>query len=114
MEKRGLTGRAYFVKYPSRIENLLRPHLLTDQKPYVVVRTVTLAHIDYKNFITDMTAERRFLEVCAPLCRARPDGALACVLVKQRSRKGGVLAVPDALGFVVWAAYLANAERAFE
>ncbi len=107
-----MTGRAYFRKYPSRIENLQRLHLLTDRIPYTIVKVVVLLRIDYENFITDMTVERDFLEKSAPLCSARQDGVLPCVLVRQRNRKDGVLVLPDHEGFVIWAAYLADVEGA--
>jgi hypothetical protein len=100
-----LTGRAYFVKYPSRIEDLFRLHLLTDRKRYVVVKIVMLPRIDYENFVTDMTVERSFLAESAPFCRAWSDGARPCVLVRRHGRKGGVLVSPDPVGFVIWAAF---------
>ncbi len=100
-----MTGRAYFVKYPSRIEDLFRLHLLTDRKRYAVVKIVTLPHIDYENFVTDMTVERGFLAESAPFCQARDDGARPCVLVRRRGRKDGVLVSPDSVGFVIWAAF---------
>jgi len=109
-----LTRRTYFVKYPSRIEHLLRLHLLTDEKPFVLVGRVVLPQIDYENFITDMTVERLFLEKWAPLCRTQKGGALPCVLVRQRGRRDGVLVVPDREGFVIWAAFVKNAEGASE
>jgi hypothetical protein len=114
MARRGLTGRAFFVKYPSRIESLCRPHLLTDERSYIVVQGVTLPRIDYENFITDMTVERLFLMKEVSRCRARRDGALPCVLVRRRGRTDGVLAVPDWEGFVIWAAYLKDTEGASE
>jgi hypothetical protein len=114
VERRGLTKRAYFVKYPSRIEHLLKLHLLTDERPFFIVGRVLLPRIDYENFITDMTVERQFLEKWAPLCRGQSGGALPCVLVRQRGRRGGVLVAPDREGFVIWAAYVRDAEGASE
>lgn len=107
-----MTGHAYFVKYPSRIEDLRRLHFLTDRVPYVAVKVVTLPKIEYENFITDMTVERGFLEKNAPLCRPRRDGPFRGILVRQRGRPDGVLVLPDRGGFVLWAAYLSNVERA--
>lgn len=109
-----MTKRAYFVKYPSRIEHLHRLHLLTDERPFFIVGRVLLPRIDYENFITDMTVERQFLEKWAPLCRAQKGCALPCVLVRQRGRRDGVLVVPDRAGFVIWAAYMKDAEGASE
>ncbi len=109
-----MTKRAYFVKYPSRIEHLLRLHPLTDERPFCIVGRVLLPRIDYENFITDMTVERQFLEKWAPLCRAQSGGVRPCVLVRQRGRRDGVLVVPDREGFVIWAAYVRDAEGASE
>lgn len=53
-----MKDQAFFAKYPVRIDDLLRPHALTGQKPYTVVAFVTLERIDYENFITDFTVER--------------------------------------------------------
>jgi hypothetical protein len=108
-----LTKRAFFVKYPSRIEHLRRLHLLTEERPFSIVGRVLLPRIDYENFITDMTVERQFLEKWAR-CRARRDGARPCGLVRQRGRRDGVLVVPDREGFVIWAAYVRDAEGASE
>lgn len=112
MERCGLTGRAYFVRFPSRIEDLWRLHLLTDRVAYIAVKTVTLPRIDYENFITDMTVERAFLEKYAPLCRPRPDGPFRGILARQRGRTDGVLVLPNPEGFVLWAAYIPDAEGA--
>ena len=104
-----MKDQAFFAKYPVRIDDLLRPHALTGQKPYTVVAFVTLERIDYENFITDFTVERWFLKKTVPFCRAQNDNSLACVFVRQHGHRGGVLVVPDELGMVVWAAYLPNA-----
>lgn len=97
---------AYFVKYPSRIEDLWQPHLCEDQNPYEIATTVTLKAIDYGNFITDLRVERQFLEDNANLCSIDGDGIRHCILVRQRGDKDGVLIIPDAGGYVIWAAYL--------
>ena len=112
MERRGLTGRAYFVQFPSRIDDLHRLHLLTDRVAYEVVKVVTLPRIDYENFITDMTVERDYLEKSAHLCRPRADGPFRGILVRQRGRTDGVVVLPDPAGFVLWAAYLSDVEGA--
>ena len=107
-----MTGRAYFVQLPSRVDDLHRLHLLTDRVPYVVVTVVTLSRIDYENFITDMTVERDYLEKRAHLCRPRPHGPFRGILVRQRGRTDGVVVLPDPAGFVLWAAYLSDVEGA--
>ena len=55
-------GKAYFVSGPCRVEDLTVPHLVEKEQPYEVVKTVRLAKIDYENFITDMVADRQFIE----------------------------------------------------
>ena len=50
------TGKAFFVPDPSRIDDLSVPHLITDERPYEIAKTITLGAIDYGNFITDMLA----------------------------------------------------------
>lgn len=105
-----MMGRAYFVQHPSRVEDLRRPHLLTDRASYTVVKIVTLPRIDYENFITDMTVEREFLEKSARLCRPRRNGPFRGILVRQRGQSDGVVVLPDPAGFVLWAAYIPDAE----
>lgn len=101
-----MKGTAYFVKYPSRKEDLLRPHLLEDRRAYEIVKTINLRAIDYKNFITDLRIEREYLEDNASLCSEDSAGVCHCILVKQQEGSDGVLVVPDACGYVIWAAYL--------
>jgi hypothetical protein len=103
-----LARRAHFTKYPSRIEDLKKPYLLEDQTDYTIVKVISLNWIDYGNFVTDMTVERSFLEKNAPLCRARNDHSLPCVLVRQLGRDDGILVVPDELGYVILASYVKN------
>lgn len=61
---------AYFVKHPRTIYDLQKPHLLNQERPYQIVSRVTLAAIDYENFITDMVADRQYIEDASPLCAA--------------------------------------------
>ena len=56
------TGFAYFVESPRIIEDLLAPHPIEQEIQYEIVKTVKLAKIDYENFITDMIADRQFIE----------------------------------------------------
>ena len=96
-------NRADFVYSPRTAEELLRPHDLNSEKPYQIVHTVSLSDMSYENFITDMLADRQFLEDYADLCR---EGEVCrCILVKQRGQSGGVLVVPDGC-YVKYAALL--------
>ena len=84
---------AYFVYSPRTISDLIQPHDLIDEKPYRFVHTVSLSAMSYENFITDMLADRQFLEDYADLCG---EGEIwRCVLVKQLGKAEGVLVVPD-------------------
>ena len=49
-----ISGKAYFVSDPRRIEDLTVLHLVEKEHPFEVVKIVKLAKIDYENFITDM------------------------------------------------------------
>ena len=100
MEK---TGFAYFVESPRIIEDLLAPHPIEQETQYEIVKTVKLAKTDYENFITDMIADRQFIEENAALCAQ--GGAWRCLLVQQRGRTDGVLVVPVDGCYVGWAAY---------
>ena len=86
-------NRADFVYSPRTAEELLRPHDLNSEKPYQIVHTVSLSAMSYENFITDMLADRQFLEEYTALCSA--GEVWSCILVKQRGQSGGVLVVPD-------------------
>ena len=57
-----MRGSAYFVKKPSRLCDLLKPHRVEDEVSYEVVRTILLPQIDYENFATDLTVDREFIE----------------------------------------------------
>lgn len=80
--------KAYFVRYPSRIEDLKTPHLINRELPYEVVKEVILA----------------------ALCSE--GNPMKCLFIHQRGKKDGVLAVPDPKHtcFVRWAAYVAATE----
>ena len=103
--------RAYFVSYPRRIDDLRKPHLTDQEQQYEVAKTVTLPAIDFENFITDMAADRQFIEDNAALCSK--DEPMKCLLVKQRGKNGGVLVIPDMpdyKAYVKLAAYITETE----
>lgn len=84
---------AYFVENPRRIEELVCPHPLEQEREYEIVKTIRLAKIDYENFVTDMLADRQFLEDKAALCCK--DDVIRCLRVTCRGSKESVLVVPD-------------------
>lgn len=97
---------AFFVEYPYRIEDLMRPHLSEWRKPYKVELVIDLRKIDYENFITDLCVDRWFIEKHTHLCRIDDNGLWHCILVKQKGKNGGVLVMSAGKVFPRWAAYL--------
>lgn len=95
---------AYFVTRPRIIEDLYAIHLTESEEPFEIVKEVTLSVTDYKNFVTDMLADRAFLDGfdVEGICPKQ------CVLVKQRGKDAGaVLVVPTKEGHVSAASYIA-------
>ena len=95
---------AYFIKYPRVIDDLKKPHLINQERPYEIVEQLVLAEIDYENFITDMRADRQFIEDAAEFC-AEGD-VIKCLYVRRRNKADGILVVPENKSYVKWAAYL--------
>lgn len=100
-------GVAFFIEEPRIAAELLVPHLIEQEQDYEIVKTITLPKIDYENFITDMIADRWFLEENAHLCSSSPT--IRCLLVRQRGQSDGILVVPNGAD-VGLAAYRAGAE----
>jgi hypothetical protein len=96
-------GYAYFVESPRTINDLMVPHPIEQERIYEIVKTIKLSGIDYENFITDMVADRQFIEDNANLCSK--DDPWRCILVQQHGRTNGVLVMPEDGCFVGWAAY---------
>ena len=99
-------GYAYFVERPRRIEDLMVPHLIELERPYRIVTEIQLPVIDYENFITDMLADRQFIEDHGRRCKK--SEVWACLLVRRRGQPNGVLVMPEDGCFVGWAAYFFN------
>lgn len=99
-----IDGRAYFVERPRRLDDLQIPHLLDRERPYRIVAKVELQGIDYENFVTDMLADRQFIEDHGQDCKA--GDVWDCLLVQQKGREDGVLVLPEQGCFVSWAAYV--------
>lgn len=105
-----MRGTAYFIRLPSRIEDLQRPHAFEEENTYETADEISISQIDYENFITDLCVERQFLEGKAGLIGVDKDGVWHCLLIRQCGGKDGVLVMPDKNGNVVWAAYLHHIE----
>ena len=104
MNTMGKTGRAFFVKQPRTIRDLTAIHATDEERAFEVVRTITLSHIAYENFITDMTVDRQFLEEYASRCSE--GDVWKCLLVKASKALDGVLVIPLNRSWVKWASYL--------
>ena len=96
-------GYAYFVERPRRIEDLMVPHLIEQERPYRIVTEIQLSAIDYENFITDMLADRQFIEDHGRRCQK--GEVWDCLLVRRRGQPNGVLVMPEDGCFVGCAAY---------
>jgi len=91
---------ARFISRPRRIEEL-RDFGIGVLSPYQIVSTVCLGGMDYENFVTDLLADRAFLEN-VPGCGE--DGSrVRCLCVTCRG-KDSVLVLPDGTGHVALAA----------
>ena len=97
------TGRAYFVTFPRIIEDLKVLHDIKEERDYEIVARVKLNATDYENFITDMVADRQFIEDNGELCSI--GSVWRCLLVQQKGKKDGVLVIPVDQCFVKYAAY---------
>lgn len=89
-----MSGYAYFVIRPRTIDDLQQPHLLERERPYEIVKEIVLPEKEYENFITDMVADRWFLEENAELCGSLQD-VTQCLHIRGRKEQKGVLVVPE-------------------
>ena len=96
-------GYPYFVERPRRIEDLIVPHPIEQERPYRIVTEIQLPAIAYENFVTDMLADRQFIEDRGRRCKK--GEAWDCLLVRRRGQPDGVLVMPEDGCFVGWAAY---------
>lgn len=98
-----MKGKAYFLKWPRRAEDLKSIHLLHREEAYEVIGEVALRAIDYENFEEDLSADRAFLDGY----RAPVSAKRYCIFVHQRNRSDGILVVPTDDGHIKYAAYKA-------
>ena len=91
---------AYFLRRPRRIEEL-RAEEDGQRRPYRIVKTVCLGGMDYENFVTDLLADRAFLE---DFPGSGQDGPLVRCLCVSCKGRGSVLVLPDGTGHVAQAA----------
>ena len=93
---------ARFISRPRRIEEL-RDFGIGVLRPYQIVSTVCLGGVDYENFVTDLLADRAFLEN-VPGCGQ--EGPLVCCLCVTCRGRDSVLVLPDSTGHVALTALL--------
>ena len=99
-----MNKRAYFVKNPRRIEELRAPHLPEQERPYAIAGEVTLSVLDFENFAADLLADRAFLRVLTE--PEHGDMFSACLLIREKNLRAGILVVPTRDHHVRYAAYL--------
>jgi len=95
---------AYFVKHPRRLEDLRCPHLLEKEQAYEVCARVYLTGIEYRNFLTDMLADRQFIADNGDCCSEGTP--MRCLMVCEAGRTDGVLILPEHGCYVKMAAYV--------
>ena len=102
------TGKAYFVRQPRRVDELVILHAVDWETSYEIVQEIILQAIEYENFITDMTVDRQFIADYASLCDDDNEGIKKCLFVRGRDPQSGILVIPEAKCYVGWAAYIHN------
>ena len=102
-QRLSLKKRKPFLLNARTIEDLMQPYLLAHERKYRIVKTIELGKIDYENFVTDMLADRQFIEDNAGLC-SRGE-VWQCLLIRQRRCSDGILVMPEGGCYVGWAAY---------
>ena len=75
-----MEGRAWFVRRPRDLEALRALHPLDAERPYRVTGVICLDDMDFGNFITDLYADRPFLEGTESLCGQGEEWS--CLLVR--------------------------------
>ena len=100
-----MENRAWFVRRPGILAELRAVHPLDEERPYRVAAEVTLGDMDFQNFITDLYADREFIEENAHLCGMEGE-TWACLLVRCPGVRDGVLVMPEEGCFVGWAAWV--------
>ena len=101
---------AYFVRLPFTIKDLRVPYLYRKRKPFMIEKTIILAKIDYENFITDLCADRWFIEENRGICRVDGDGVWHCILARKRGSQDGVLVMSEGTDYPKYAAYYPERE----
>jgi hypothetical protein len=96
---------AFFVNLPFTIKDLKSLHLCNKRKPFIVMKIIELSNIAYINFITDLTAERWYIENNKALCFIDKDSLWHCLLVRKCRGHNGVLVMSEGKDYPKYAAY---------
>jgi hypothetical protein len=107
MNKMANQPSAHFISYPHSINDLQKPFIAQLEKPFVIEKIITLKKYDYENFITDLCADRGFIEENNILCRVDNEGIWHCLYIKQIGKNEGILVMSDGAVFPKYAAYIA-------
>jgi len=98
-----LWGEAQFVYRPRTLDELKEFNGNVHKEKYKIVKVIELSSKDYSNFITDMLADRLFIEENEALC-SKGD-VWECLLVKRKGAHEGILIMPQNRCFVGYAAF---------
>lgn len=96
--------KALFTRNPRVLHEIGNLAAVENLKSVKVERTIVLPKDDYRNFVTDMTVARLFLQKYNSLCRIDDEGIWHCLLVIPQSRQVGILVMADKFGFSDYAA----------
>lgn len=92
--------KAYFVFRPRTTADLTLKNSAGKWLEYRIVKTICLDAIDFKNFATDLLADRQFIEDHFVLSSEPGD----CLLITGKHREAALLVIPWQGCFVRYAA----------
>ena len=98
------TGYAFFIERPRVLDDLIKPHVFGQEKPYEIVKTIRLGAMEFENFVTDMVADRKFIEDYADVCSN--NEVWRCLAIQKRGECGAVLVMPLDRCYVGYAAWV--------
>ena len=96
--------KAFFIRHPRISDELITTNPNGQWLSFQIVKMITLSKTDYTNFVTDMLADRQFIEDWFHLCQSSSKQTLKCILVQCKGQQS-ILVVPENC-FVGWAALL--------
>ncbi|MDL2300478.1 hypothetical protein LJC01_02405 [Clostridiaceae bacterium OttesenSCG-928-D20] len=100
---------AIFHKNPSTLRGWQKPQVITEQKHFVIEKTIEIKYTDFENLVNDLLVSRWFIEENAELCFVDDQGVWHCLFVKPKGKKNGILIMSDGEEYPKWVAVLQNA-----